>query len=478
MKHSYEFLEFELARTNDILAKVLEALSKFEEENNRLRIENEKLHCEIAKLRTQIDKNSKNSSKPPSTDQKSNTSSNQRASRASRGGKFRTPFSTDKVDVHVQCSQENCPHCGSVTIELSRLPGEKWQQAELPEVKAVITEYELLKYSCQECGKKSTATLPPGVPDSAFGPKLMGLLATLTGVLHVAKREAIQLIKDLYDVDMGVGSVPNIEERVARALDGIYERIHKFVISHRFCTHFDETSWRDQGKRHFVWLATCEQAAVYKIDRNRSTAAFQRLIGQETWKAPAVTDRYAVYSSFQDHQYCLAHLIREFRGYGERDGPDKSMGVALEKELRWSCKIHGEYRKNKISIVQRNSRLGIRKKRIQYWLEDGFANGSDALSKLCDTLLNNFEKLWTFTRILGMEPTNNMAERDLRKLVIWRRKSYGTRSERGKKFVERITTVAQTVRKQSGNVLHFVQRAIECFYAQISPPLISEAMGF
>lgn len=457
MKPTYEELEIEVHSLKELLKQALERIIKLEDQLNR---------------------NSKNSSKAPSSDQKSNTPGNQRKPREPRVGKSRTPFPAERVSMHIQCFQENCPHCGSTAIELNDVSGEKWQQAELPEVKAVVTEYELLKYCCQKCGKNSTASLPFGVPDSAFGPKLMGLLATLTGVLHVAKREAIQLIKDLYDVDMGVGSVPNIEERVTRALDGVYERIHKFVMRHRFCTHFDETSWRDQGKGHFVWLATCEQAAVYRIDRNRSKAAFQRLIGQETWKAPAVTDRYAVYSSFQDHQYCLAHLIREFKGYGERDGPDKVMGAAMEKELRLSCKIHSEYRSNKISIAKRNRRLGSRKKRIRYWLEDGFANGSDALSKLCDTLLDNFEKLWTFTRILGMEPTNNMAERDLRKLVIWRRKSYGTKSDRGKKFVERITTVAQTIRKQSGNVLHFVQRAIECFYAQISPPLISEAMGF
>lgn len=478
MKHSYEFLEFELARTNEILGKALEAISRLQEENNKLREENERLHGEIGKLRAQIDKNSKNSSKPPSTDQKSNTPNNQRKPKVPRIGRSRNPFPSDRVDAHVQCSQENCPHCGSTAIELSRTPGEKWQQAELPEVKGVVTEYELLKYCCRECGKNSTASLPSGVPDSAFGPKLMGLLATLTGVLHVAKREAIQLIKELYDVDMGIGSVPNIEERVAMALDCVYDRIHKFVMGHKFCTHFDETGWRDQGKRHFVWLATCQQAAVYKIDRNRSAVAFQRLIGRKTWAAPAVTDRYAVYNSFQEHQYCLAHLIREFKGYGERDGPDKAMGIALEKELRLSCKIHGEYRKNKIPIEKRNRHLGVRKQQVQYWLEDGLANGSDALAKLCETLLDNFEKLWMFTRISGMEPTNNMAERDLRKLVIWRRKSYGTRSDRGKKFVERITTIAQTVRKQSKNVLHFVQRSIECFYARISPPFISEAMGF
>lgn len=457
MKPTYEELEAEVKSLKELLKQAIEKIAKLEEQLNR---------------------NSKNSSKPPSTDQKSNTSDNQRKPRTPRIGKSRTPFPSDRVDAHVQCSQENCPHCGSAAIELSRTLGEKWQQAELPEVKAIITEYELLKYHCKGCGKNSIASLPYGVPDSAFGPKLMGLLATLTGVLHVAKREAIQLIKDLYGVDVGVGSVPNIEERVATALDGVYDRIHQFVMEHKFCTHFDETGWRDQGKRHFVWLATCQQAAVYRIDRNRSTTAFQRLIGKKTWTAPGVTDRYAVYAHFQDHQYCLAHLIREFKGFGERNDSDKIIGEALEKELRLSCKIHGEYRENKIPIKQRNRRLGARKRRVQYWLEDGFANGSDALSKLCDKLLNNFDKLWRFTQISGMEPTNNMAERDLRKLVIWRRKSYGTRSDRGKKFVERITTVAQTIRKQAGNVLCYVQRAVGCFYARTSPPLISEAMGF
>lgn len=458
MKPTYEELEAKVRRLEELLKQALERIAQLEE---------------------QLKRNSKNSSKPPSTDQKGNTpETDKKPPRNSRIGKSRPFFPPDTIDKHVQCKQENCPHCGSSKIQLNGHAPEILQQAELPEIRATITEFQLQKYRCNECGKNSTASLPPGIPDSAFGPKLMGLLATLTGVLHVAKREAIQLIKDLYDIDMGIGSVPNVEERVAMALDPVYDRIHKFVLQHKFCTHFDETGWRDRGKRHFVWLATCQQAAVYRIDRNRSAAAFKRLIRQETWTAPAVTDRYAVYNSFRDHQFCLAHLIREFKGYGEREGPDKAIGLAIENELRLSCKIHREYREGKILLVQRNRRLGTRKRRVEYWLEDGLANGSDALAKICGTLLEKFEKMWTFTRIIGMEPTNNMAERDLRKLVIWRRKSYGTRSDRGKKFVERVTTVAQTVRKQGKNILHFIQEAIGCFYSQILPPLISEAMGF
>ena len=137
-----------------------------------------------------------------------------------------------------------CPHCGSHAL-LSMAEVESLQQSELPEARAIVTEYLLHKYCCNHCGKRSKGNLPKGVPDSAFGPRLMGLFATLTGVLHMARREAIQLMSDLYDVDIGLGSAPNIEERVSRALDPVYRRIHSLVIESALCKHFDETSWRD-----------------------------------------------------------------------------------------------------------------------------------------------------------------------------------------------------------------------------------------
>src|SRR5262245_19680695 len=139
MKLTYEELEAKVSRLEELLKQALEKIAKLEEQLNR---------------------NSKNSSKPPSTDQKTNSTSDQRKTRAPRIGRSRSPFSSDRIDLHVQCSQENCPYCGSAAIELKRVPGEKWQQAELPEVRAIVTEYELLKYSCKECGKNSTASLP------------------------------------------------------------------------------------------------------------------------------------------------------------------------------------------------------------------------------------------------------------------------------------------------------------------------------
>jgi transposase len=455
MKRTYEELEAELARIQELLKLALD---------------------EIARLKEQINRNSKNSSKSPSTDQKSNTPDKEKKARATRAGKARSPFPPERIDRHVECAQNNCPHCGSEFIRLSNHPAEVLQQAELPEIKAIVTEYQLLKYQCNACGRNSTASLPKGVPDSAFGPKLMGLVATLTGVFHLAKREAIQLIKELYGVDVSVGSIPNIEERTTAALDPIYQRIYNFVIESNFCKHFDETGWRDSGKRHFAWIASCEHAAFYRIDRARSFAAFQKLIRRSPKNLIAVTDRYAVYNSIGKHQYCLAHLIRDFKKYAERDGPDKEIGEALVQELKMVCHIHGEYREGKIMLQERNKQLGHHKRKVQMWLEDGMANGSDQLYKLSENLLDDFDKLWTFAKSAEMEPTNNMAERDLRKLVIWRKKSYGTRSARGQRFVERITTVAQTARKRSRDALGFIQEALMKFYANASPQDIFEAL--
>src|SRR5438445_595881 len=151
MKPTYEQLETELAKTQELLKKALEEINS--------------LRQEVSKLKEQLNRNSKNSSKPPSTDQKGNTPPDNPKKRKKRRGIARPPFPPERVDKHVMCSQENCPHCGSRSIQLSGKSSEILQQAELPEVKAEVTEYHLQNYSCNSCGKNSTAHLPEGIPD-------------------------------------------------------------------------------------------------------------------------------------------------------------------------------------------------------------------------------------------------------------------------------------------------------------------------
>jgi transposase len=470
MKQSYDELARqlrecldELDRTKLLLKAALDKISKLEEENT--------------KLEEQLNKNSKNSSKPPSTDFKSNKVSKNEKRREGRKGVSRTPFPKERVDGNIDCTLDHCTHCGSSSLA-SRDVAEIHQQVELPEVRAIVTEYHLQKYECRDCGKRCSAQLPLGTPNSVFGVNLMALVATLTGAYQLSKRDALQLIDDIYGIEIGLGSIPNIEKRVTGALDPIYERIHHFVVDSHRVKHLDETGWRDSGIQHYVWIAATQEASLFRIDRHRSQEAFERLVGSER-QFNAVTDRYAVYKAISGvHQYCLAHLIREFRCYGERDGPDGEIGGTIKQELQGVCKVHAEYRRGERTLKSRNQSIGHKKKRIEDALIDGYADGSDDLSGLCDRLLDEEQHLYAFTRIDGMEPTNNLAERNLRRIVLFRKKSYGTKSENGKRFVERITTITQTARAQCLNVLTFVRDAVLSYYRDAEAPLIRPIYGF
>lgn len=469
MQKSHIELEQELHQTRHELITIQTLLKKSLEQILLMQ-------KEIEDLKEKVNKNSNNSSKPPSTDQKSNTPDKKRQT---SNGKNRPLFPRDQVDHTVECGAKICPCCSSVDIKELDI-NEILQQVELPEIKAIITEYILKKYQCCSCKNNFKADLPKGIPNSVFGTKLMGLVSILTGAYHLAKRETIQLIKDLYGIDIGLGSIPNIEQRVTKALDTVCQRIHNFILKSDFTKHFDEPTWRDSGKRNYVWIATCSETAIYMIDRFRNKIAFQKLIKNEDLSAKScVSDRYAVYNNVsQTHQFCLAHLIRDFRNYSQRDGPDKCIGEYLEKALSKACFIHKKYRDGKITFANGNRQLGKVRKKVQYWLDDGYANASDDLHGLCGRLLDTIDNLWIFTKKQGIEPTNNLAERDLRKIVIWRKKSYGTRSERGKSFVEKITSVVQTLRKQKKNVLNFIGSAVRAFYSNEEPALINPKMGF
>lgn len=463
MKPTYEELEFHLKTTQEALART-QNLLKFALER-------------IAELEERFNKNSKNSSKPPSSDRKPNNEDLKNKERKARNGVNRDQIPPEKVDQFVDCIMVNCPDCGSDQLSKDGSP-ECLQQVELPEVKAIVTQFNRFRYSCACCGNRSMGSLPNGIPNSAFGTRLMALIATLTGAFHLSKRDAICLVKDLYGINICEGSIINVEERVANAIAEVYHRIHQVVSKSILCKHFDETSWRNQGKNGYVWVASTSQAVCFKIDAYRSREVFHKFVGESS-SSPIVTDRYAVYNDFsKDHQYCLAHLIRDFRKYGERKGIDGEIGKDIEKELRGVCKNHRKYREGEISLKSRDHRLRYSRKRLENHLIDGLASGSDDLGNFCENILDRFDKLWTFAKFPDVEPTNNLAERDLRKIVLWRKKSYGSRSDRGQRFVERISTVCGTLKRNGRNIFEFLKKATSAFYAGMEAPFVCPAFGF
>ena len=215
MKPTYQQLE-DLCRGQAQRIKEMESLLK--QALGRIVV----LEEQVSVLTERLGKNSKNSSKPPSTDRKRNTRLNRNGKRKPREGKARPLLPLNQVNHHKICQLQECPECGSSDLLLKRKRLIQ-QQVELPEGNGITTQFDRHKYRCRSCKSSVVAPLPQGIPDSAFGPRLMAFVANLTGIFHLAKDDVRLLIKDLYSVDISDGSVINIEERVAKTPDYLRE---------------------------------------------------------------------------------------------------------------------------------------------------------------------------------------------------------------------------------------------------------------
>jgi transposase len=107
---------------------------------------------------------------------------------------------------------------------------------------------------------------------------------------------------------------------------------------------------------------------------------------------------------------------------------------------------------------------------FQALLHQGATCGCAKTEALCQNLLACWDGLWTFLREPGVEPTNNHAERCLRRGVLWRKTSFGTQSERGQRFVERILTATVTLRLQGRSVLEYLEAACRAALTHQQPP--------
>jgi len=115
-------------------------------------------------------------------------------------------------------------------------------------------------------------------------------------------------------------------------------------------------------------------------------------------------------------------------------------------------------------------------KQVETLLEKG-ADSSESLAGQCRRIFNQRQYLWTFVYDAQVEPTNNLAERIIRQAVLWRKGSFGTQSERGARYVERILTVCATCRLQGQSVIEYLRDACCCHLNGVPVPSLIKTSG-
>jgi transposase len=430
----------------------------------------ESLKTEVAALRERLGQNSSNSSLPPSSDAprhrrpaRREPSSRKQGAQAGHQGKGRSLKPAEEVDRVVDLRPEQCARCGRPLRGDDAQP-KRHQVTEIPPTRAEVVEYRRHTLCCERCGAQTAAAWGEEIPEGSFGARLQATVAYCTGRLALSHRDCLEALDVLHGVRMSLGTVAAIQRQIGQAVAAPVATAQQFV-QRQGVNHVDETGWKEQGRLSWLWVNATERVTVFQVAARRDAATARTVIGQ-TKGSIITTDRYLGYSwlATARRQLCWAHLKRDFQAIAERVGDAQEIGEALLAQTKEVFRLWHELRDGAISRRKLQRLMAPVRQRVTELLEAGSAGRSRKTRGTCRQIRAVEAALWTFVRINGVEPTNNAAERALRRAVLWRRKSFGTQSETGSRFVERILSVVTTLRQQGRDVLEYLTAA--CASAQ------------
>jgi transposase len=447
-------------------APLLEELAMLRLENAALRAESAVLHERIRKLEARLGQTSANSSRPPSSDPpqaparpKALPSGRKRGGQPGHRGACRALLPVEQVDEVMAVVPERCRHCQQPFPETGGgRRGRVWrhQVVELLPLAVRVTEYQMAGRRCGQCGKRTRAELPVGVPRRPFGLRLTAVIALLSGRYRLSRREVRQLLRDLWAVRVSLGAVVRQEQAQSAALAPIVEEAQA-AVQQAAVVNMDETGWRQEQQRAWLWTAVTDTLTVFWIDRTRSGAAMEALLGP-AFRGVVGSDRWSAYNRFpaERRALCYAHLKRDFQALVDRGGEAEAVGRWGLAEIKRLFALWHRFRTGEFDRQELLHRLVPLQARMGRLLRRGKENADRKASALCRELDKWWAALWTFARVEGVEPTNNGAEHALRPAVLWRKSSFGSDSEAGSRFAERLLTVVATCRQQGRPLLAFL----------------------
>ena len=448
----------------------------------KLQKENEELKKRIQELERLVGMNSRNSSRPPSSDFGANSKpqdkKRKKARRKKQGAQkghephVRELLPTEDVTETFDLYPEHCT-CGCTDLESCDEEPLRFQTIDIPPIKPEVVEYVQHMKQCKQCGEVIYQPLSEDIKRNVFGSGVLAVVGVLTGMLNTSKRKALEVINEVFGVPMSLGGLSNCEAKIAAAMETPYNEIHDYVQS-QDRSHADESSWRRGNRiKGWIWTLCCATAAVFMINASRGQKAARQLLG--CFSGTLNSDRWNGYLFYQGlRQICWAHLKRDFKAISEASGGLGRIGKKLHDLSKEILQLRRRVRDGTLQWKTFQRRMIPLKTEVESLLEKG-ARYEVKLGGKCRDILKHREYLWVFVDDERVEPTNNLAEQIIRKAVIWRKMSFGTQSKRGANYAERILTVCATCRLQGRSIIAYIRNACHCHSNnQSGPSLLPE----
>lgn len=428
----------DLAAAHELIAVML---ARIEE----LTAQNAKLMTRVADLEAKLGlppKGPDNSSVPPSRGPKPSGSGKAKAKRNPHGGAHRAlhPNPTSKKDVFAAA----CNGCGVDVSRVAQSASEVYDRIEIPKVEPDVTRVTLHGGVCPCCAKTFKAKPPEGLePGSPFGPNLRALAIYLRAVQGIPLARLKDVLFDLFGLEISEGALVNILSASRPAFLDQTARIKQDLFEGQAIAS-DETGLRVGKQNWWLWVFHHATSAIFLADRYRSKAVVAGFLGE--WRPQYwLSDRYGGQLGWAttDHQYCLAHLIRDAQ-YAI-DAGDYLLAPKVQALLKDACAI-GRRRKN-----LSDGTLRAYENRLLRALADLME-----LTPICEAgrnlryiITKIRSHLFVFVTRRELEATNNESERSLRPCAVYRKITNGFRSEWGAQHYADIRSAVETGRRRA-----------------------------
>ena len=459
MEFKRPFSEAEWLATPEAVRRYIEML---EQSILQLTATVAELQGRTEKLERRVNRNSQNSNQPPSADGpfKKPERKKKKAKRRRGGQKGHCGHLQQLLDpTEVLAVKPQVCSCGNRKFD----PVESFythQQIELPEIELRVTHFKLHRGYCSRCGKSVSARLAPA-QRPGYGPRMSALIAELSGMQGVSRLAVQQFLSSVLGVAISTGALQKVIDRVSNALEPAYERIGQVARSESV-GYIDETSWFKTAKLHWLWVMVTASVALYLVHPHRSRQAFKELVRH--WQGILVSDNFRVYQDWvNQRQSCLSHYTRKARGLSE----------SLDNEI-------ARFGKQMLSLLQQLCHFAHAPPGPRKWenfysqfilLLMLFETADNDAGKLARSLAAEMDSLWVFLDENGVDPTNNRAERALRFGVIWRKRCFGSQSDKGERWVERILSLKETCRLKSKTSFPVLVELVQAYFKEQQPNL-------
>lgn len=286
----------------------------------QLRSENAKLVERVTELEARLAQNSKNSSKPPSSDGLAKPAPKSRRGRSGRkpGGQSGHPGRTleqveapDEVRRHEPAA---CGGCGGDLAGAAQTGVVRRQVFDIPQAPVRVVEHQLIGRRCG-CGVTTCGRAPDGVDAPVqYGARITAILIYLYVGQFLSKQRTAQALGELFGVPISAGTVAAASSRAARDItdSGFLDRVRDLVVASPVA-HFDETGFRVAGRLHWVHSASTGKYSLITVHAKRGTAAMDAAGVLPAFTGIAVHDAWAPYDTYAQagHALCGAHVLRE-----------------------------------------------------------------------------------------------------------------------------------------------------------------------